>query len=211
MSGRDVPVLPGPAEAAGYISRWRPSSVSPGAASFARQVVAASGPHGRDRAKNLHWAAGKLAGYGTGLGLDPVPEVLLHPSLVERLTAHAPGPTGAARRAHRDRPRRRAGGGAGGVGPLPPAAAGVRAVRRDPPGHRRHRPGAAQHHQPAGPVAGRRDRAAAAGHEPAPGHLAGRSRRPAPPARLHAPSPPPHPPTPPPPPPSPPSPQPPPA
>jgi len=86
------------AEAAGYIGRWRPRAVSAEAACFARQVVAAPGPHGRDRAKNLLWAAGKLAGYGIGLGLDPAPEVLLHPSVIERFTAHSPGLSGPARR-----------------------------------------------------------------------------------------------------------------
>ena len=79
---------------AGYPARWQPSSASAEAASFARQVVAACGPHGRDRAKNLLWAAGKLAGYGIGLGLEPVPAVLLHPSVIERFTAHAPGLSG---------------------------------------------------------------------------------------------------------------------
>jgi integrase len=86
---------------AGYIAAWRPSSVPPRAAAFARQVVAACGPHGRDRAKNLLWAAGKLAGYGIALGLDPVPAVLLHPSVTGRFTAHAPGLSGPARRALR--------------------------------------------------------------------------------------------------------------
>jgi hypothetical protein len=65
--------------AAGYIARWRPSSVSPQAAAFARQVVPAAGSGGRERAKNLLWAAAKLAEYAAGLGLEPVPEVLLHP------------------------------------------------------------------------------------------------------------------------------------
>jgi len=84
---------------AGYPARWRPSApVSGEAAAFARQVVAGCGPLGRDRAKNLLWAAGKLAGYGIFIGLDPVPEVLLHPSVIERFTAHAPGLSGAARR-----------------------------------------------------------------------------------------------------------------
>jgi integrase len=44
------------------------------------------------------WAAGKLADYGLGLGLEPVPEVLLHPSTAERFTRCAPGLSGAARR-----------------------------------------------------------------------------------------------------------------
>jgi integrase len=82
----------------GYIAAWRPSSVTPEAAAFARQVVTATAPGGRDRAKNLLWAAGKLAGWATGLGLEPVPEVLLHPSVIERFTAHAPGLSGPARR-----------------------------------------------------------------------------------------------------------------
>ncbi len=91
--------MPGPgAGDFGYIASWRPSSVTAQAACFARQVVAACGPHGRDRAKNLLWAAGKLADWGTGLGLDPVPGVLLHPSVIERFAAHAPGLTGVTRR-----------------------------------------------------------------------------------------------------------------
>jgi len=85
-------------EVAGYIGRWRPSSVTPQAAAFARQVVTQGAPPGRERAKNLLWAAGKLADWAIGLGLDPVPEVLLHPSVVERFAAHAPGLTGVTRR-----------------------------------------------------------------------------------------------------------------
>jgi integrase len=83
---------------AGYIARWRPSSVSPRAAAFARDVISRAGPGGQERAKNLLWAAGKLADYAIGLGLDPVPEVVLHPSVAERFTRCAPGLTGVARR-----------------------------------------------------------------------------------------------------------------
>ena len=83
---------------AAYIGRWRPSSVSPEAAAFARAVITAAGPGDRERAKNLLWAAGKLADYGLGLGLEPVPEVLLHPSVAERFTRCAPGLSPAARR-----------------------------------------------------------------------------------------------------------------
>ena len=86
------------AAAGGYIARWRPSSVSPEAAAFARDVIAAVAPDGQERAKNLLWAAGKLADYAIGLGLDAVPEVLLHPSVAERFTRCAPGLSGAARR-----------------------------------------------------------------------------------------------------------------
>jgi integrase len=83
---------------AGYLGRWRPLSVTPQAAAFARQVVMQAAPAGRERAKNLLWAAGRLADWGIGLGLDPAAEVLLHPSVIERFTAHGPGLSGAARR-----------------------------------------------------------------------------------------------------------------
>ena len=86
------------AEAAACIGRWRPSSVSAPAAAFAREVIGQVAPEGPERAKNLLWAAGKLADYGLGMGLDPVPEVLLHPSVTERFTRCAPGVSGAARR-----------------------------------------------------------------------------------------------------------------
>jgi integrase len=86
------------AEAAAYVGRWEPSSVSAEGAAFARDVVAKTAPEGRDRAKSLLWAAGKLADYGIGLGLDAVPEVLLHPSTAERFTRCAPGLSPAARR-----------------------------------------------------------------------------------------------------------------
>jgi integrase len=86
------------ADVAAYIGRWRPSSVSPQAAAFARDVISRTGPQGRERAKNLLWAAGKLADYGIGLGLDAAPEVLLHPSAAERFTRCAPGLSAVARR-----------------------------------------------------------------------------------------------------------------
>jgi integrase len=91
----------GAAGAAGadYIAAWRPSpSVPAEAAAFARHVVTASGPHGRERAKNLLWAAGKLATWAIPLGLEPAPQVLLHPSVTERFAAHALGLTGVTRR-----------------------------------------------------------------------------------------------------------------
>src|ERR1017187_1324714 len=86
------------AEAAAYIGRWEPSSVSAEAAAFARDVVAKPGPAGRDRANSLLWAAGKLADYAMPLGLEAVPEVLLHPSTAERFTRCAPGLSPVARR-----------------------------------------------------------------------------------------------------------------
>ena len=72
--------------------------MSPQAAAFARDVIAKTEPEGRERAKNLLWAAGKLADYALGLGLDAAPEAVLHPSVAERFTRCAPGLSGAARR-----------------------------------------------------------------------------------------------------------------
>ena len=90
---------------------------------FARAVVAAAAPHGRDRAKNLLWAAGRLADWAIGLGLEPVPGVLLHPSVIERFTAHAPGLTGVTRRTLRTNLRFLARRGRAAAGPGGRAAA----------------------------------------------------------------------------------------
>ena len=88
----------GAAETTAYIGRWQPSSVSPRAAAFARDVVAAARPGGQERAKNLLWAAGRLADYAASLGLGLAPEVVLHPSVIERFARCAPGLSGVARR-----------------------------------------------------------------------------------------------------------------
>jgi integrase len=85
-------------EIASYIGRWEPSSVSTEAAAFARDVITKTGPEGRERAKNLLWAAGRLADWALPLGLEAVPEVVLHPSTAERFTRCAPGLSGVARR-----------------------------------------------------------------------------------------------------------------
>jgi len=98
-AGRAVPPADDGADlVAGYIARWRPSSLPPQAAAFARDVIAQVAPQEKERAKNLLWAAARLAGYAVPLGLDPAPEVLLHPSVIERFTRCAPGLSGVARR-----------------------------------------------------------------------------------------------------------------
>ncbi len=83
---------------ADYIARWRPVSVSGEAAGFARQVVSTAAPATRARANALLWAAARLAGFAVPLGLEAVPEVLLHPSVIERFAAHGPGLSPAGRR-----------------------------------------------------------------------------------------------------------------
>jgi integrase len=90
--------MPSSGDVAAYIGRWEPSSVPPQAAAFARDVIGQVAPQGRERAKNLLWAAGKLADYAASLGLDLVPEVVLHPSVAERFTRCAPGLSGVSRR-----------------------------------------------------------------------------------------------------------------
>jgi len=72
--------------------------VSPEAASFAREVVPLAAPGGRERAKNLLWAAGRLADYALSMGLELTPGVVLHPSTAERFTRCAPGLSPVARR-----------------------------------------------------------------------------------------------------------------
>jgi integrase len=81
-----------------YIARWGPPSVSVAAAGFARAVVAGCGDLDRERAKSLLWAAARLGDHGIALGLAAVPEVLLHPSVIERFCAHSPGLSPSARR-----------------------------------------------------------------------------------------------------------------
>jgi hypothetical protein len=90
---------------AGYIAGWRPSSVSPRAAAFARDVIAAVRPGGQERAKNLLWAAGRLADYAASLGLDLQTGVVFHPSVIERFARCAPGLSGSALRTLRTNQR----------------------------------------------------------------------------------------------------------
>lgn len=93
------------AEVAAYISRWQPVSVSPQAAGLARQVVERAAPPGPERANALLWSAARLAGFAASLGLELAPEVVFHPSVIERFALAAPGLTGSARRTLRTNQR----------------------------------------------------------------------------------------------------------
>ncbi len=79
--------------------------MSPQGAAFARDVIAAAAPEGRERAKNLLWAAGRLADYAASLGLDLEPGIVFHPSVIERFARCAPGLSGVARRTLRTNQR----------------------------------------------------------------------------------------------------------
>ena len=93
---------------------------------------------GRGRTRLL-WAAARLAAYAVPLGLEPVPEVLLHPSVIERFAASAPGLSGSARRTLRTNLRfiaRRVvpALAPGGCAAAPGAGQGARTARRRSPG-----------------------------------------------------------------------------
>jgi integrase len=93
------------ADVAAYIGRWDPSSVTPQGAAFARDTVTQAAPARTERAKNLLWAAGKLADYAASTGLDLVPAVVFHPSVIERFARCAPGLSLSARRTLRTNQR----------------------------------------------------------------------------------------------------------
>jgi integrase len=93
------------AEVAAYIGRWRPVSVPAEAAAFARLVTGRAGPGTRKRANALLHASARLAGFAASLGLELVPEVVLHPSVIERFALAAPGVSAAARRTLRTNQR----------------------------------------------------------------------------------------------------------
>ena len=92
-------------EVAGYIAAWRPVSVPAQAAALARLVVERAAPPGRKRANALLHAAARLADFAASLGLELVPEVVFHPSVIERFALAAPGLSDPARRVLRTNQR----------------------------------------------------------------------------------------------------------
>lgn len=67
------------------IEGFTPYSVSPGVAAFAKELTAAAQPHSVNRAKAFLFAASRLGAFGEKVGLELSPEVLLCPSVIERL------------------------------------------------------------------------------------------------------------------------------
>lgn len=74
----------GGAQAAAAITAWAPGRLSASAASFAREVVRAAGPGTPARAKALLFAAGRLAAFAEGVGIELSPRVLLCEAVIER-------------------------------------------------------------------------------------------------------------------------------
>jgi hypothetical protein len=72
------------ADVAAAIARWRPASLPPEVAAFARAVVTRGAPTNPARTKALLFAAAKMGTFATSVGLELVPEVVLAPSLIER-------------------------------------------------------------------------------------------------------------------------------
>jgi len=75
-----------PATAA-VIAAYRAVGVPEEAVCLARAVVAAAAPRSTARARSLLWACSRLAGWAQTVGLGLVPEVVLHPSTIERFVA----------------------------------------------------------------------------------------------------------------------------
>ena len=69
---------------AGVIAAYRAVGVPEAAAGFARAVVAGAAPVSAVRARSLLWACSRLGAFGISVGLEPCPEVLLRPSVIER-------------------------------------------------------------------------------------------------------------------------------
>jgi len=86
-TNRTVPALA--RKAAELIAGYRPPSLSEEAARFARQAAAACAPGDPARAKALLFACGKLGAFASAAGLQLVPEVCLHPSVIERFIVTA--------------------------------------------------------------------------------------------------------------------------
>ena len=81
------------------IGNYRSRQVPEEAAGFARLVVARAVPKSASRAKALLWACSRLAAFGISVGLECEAEVLLHPSVIERLVVvGTKGMSGPARR-----------------------------------------------------------------------------------------------------------------
>jgi len=72
---------------ASAISGFCSKSVGQEAQAFAKAVVSQANPPSKARAKSLLFATSRLAAFGISRGLEPLPEVLLAPSVIERFCA----------------------------------------------------------------------------------------------------------------------------
>ena len=84
-----APVPASSRRAAELIAGYQPPSLSEAAAAFARRAAAACAPQNPARAKALLFACGKLGAFALAAGLEPDPQVCLHPSVIERFIVTA--------------------------------------------------------------------------------------------------------------------------
>jgi hypothetical protein len=80
-----------PQQVAQAIARFSPRAVDQEAARFAREITTAARPETVNRAKAFLFAASRLGAFGCSVGLELSEEVLLRPSVIERLCT--PGTT----------------------------------------------------------------------------------------------------------------------
>ena len=71
-------------EVATTIEQFSPRTVSAEVARFAKELTAAAAPSSQSRARAFLFAASRLGAFGEAMGLDLSPEVLVHPSVIER-------------------------------------------------------------------------------------------------------------------------------
>lgn len=67
------------------IERFRPRTASATVARFAKELAAAAGPSNANRAKAFLFAASRLGTFAESVGLELDPDVVLCPSVIERL------------------------------------------------------------------------------------------------------------------------------
>jgi hypothetical protein len=70
-----------------FIARYGSKGASDAALGFARGAVGEAMPRSVHRARALLWTSVRMASWGEDLGLELVPEVLFHPSVIERYLA----------------------------------------------------------------------------------------------------------------------------
>ncbi|HVA44150.1 MAG TPA: hypothetical protein VNF50_11770 [Acidimicrobiales bacterium] len=75
------------------IATWVPrgQGISPAVADAARRAVAAAAPPA-SRTRALLWSVSRLGAWAQSVGLETCPEVILHPSVIERYVAVGMGP-----------------------------------------------------------------------------------------------------------------------
>jgi integrase len=78
---------PQDAEVRAFVASWRPRTVGPEVARFAREAVGPAAPRSVDRAKALLWSCGQLGAFAESVGLELRGEVVLTEAVIECFVA----------------------------------------------------------------------------------------------------------------------------